>query len=188
MIVIDTAMLLLFLSPVAAPPLDPVTQQPILFAKERMEFLVKTLEQKKTRIIIPTPALAETLVHAGAALESYMEILSKRAVFRIVSFDTKAAIELALMTRKAHDNGDKRGGINAPWAKVKFDRQIVCIAKAYNVSDIYSDDEHVKKLGESIGLTVIGLLGCPLPPDLRQADLPMSKEVNNGDETKFKLS
>ena len=153
-----------------------------------MDFLVKTLEQKKTRIITPTPALAEALVHAGAALEGYMEILSKRAVFRIVSFDTKAAIELAVMTRKALDNGDKRGGINAPWTKVKFDRQIVCIAKAYNVSEIYSDDEHVRKLGESIGMTVTGLIGCPLPPDLRQANLPLHEEGNNGDETTLRPS
>lgn len=188
MIVIDTAMLLLFLSPIATPPLDPLTKQPILHAKERMEFLINTLDQKKTKIIIPTPVLAETLVHAGAALEGYMEILSKRTVFRIVSFDTKAAIELALMTRRALDNGDKRGGISAPWAKVKFDRQIVCIAKAYNVSEIYSDDEHVKKLGESIGLTVIGLLGCPLPPDLRQAELPIGEEAISGGEAEFKLS
>lgn len=187
MIVIDAAMLLLFLSPVAAPPLDPATGQPITYAKERMEFLVKTLEQNKTKIIIPTPALAEVLVYADAALADYMDILSKRTVFRIVSFDTKAAIELALMTRKAIHNGDKRGGIDAPWAKVKFDRQIVCIAKAYNVSEIYSDDEHVKKMGESIGLKVIRLLDCPLPPELRQADLLLHEKGNDGEEAEFKL-
>ena len=170
MIVIDSAMLLLFLSPVAAAPLDPSTGRPIEHARERMELLVKTFEQRKTKIIIPTPALAEVLVYAGSAIDQYMEILTKRTVFRIVSFDTRAAIELALMTKKAIDGGDKRGGINAPWAKVKFDRQIVCIAKAYGVSDVYSDDEHVKKLGESLGLKVIGLLDCPVPLEMMQTN------------------
>lgn len=169
MIAIDAAMLLLFLSPVASPPLDPVTRQPIDHAKERVEFLIKTVEQRKTKIIIPTPALAEVLVHAGSALDQYMELLTKRSVFRIVSFDTRAAVELALMTKKALDGGDKRAGLSAPWAKVKFDRQIVCIAKAYGVAELYSDDEDVAKLGEALDIKVIGLASCPLPPEPRQA-------------------
>lgn len=89
---------------------------------------------------------------------------------------------------RAADTADKDHPACVVGAKVKFDRRIICIAKAYNVAEIHSDDEHVEKLGESLGLTVVGLLVCPLPPDLRQPDLPTPKEINSGNETTFKLS
>ena len=171
MIAVDSTTLLLFLSPIAAPPRDPITNQPIPFAKERVEYLVRSVEQRKTKVIIPAPVLSEVLVHVGSALDRYMDILTKRTVFRIIPFDVRAAIELAIMTKAALDSGDKRGGVDAPWTKIKFDRQIVSIVKAYGVSEVYSDDFGVKKFGEAAGLTVTGLLSCPLPPEMRQGTL-----------------
>ncbi len=31
------------------------------------------------------------------------------------------------MTREAMDSDGQRGGVEAPWAKIKFDRQIIAI-------------------------------------------------------------
>ena len=42
--------------------------------------------------------------------------------------------------------GNKKDGSGEPWAKIKYDRQIVAIAKVIGASAIYSDD------GESNGL------------------------------------
>jgi predicted nucleic acid-binding protein len=165
LIAIDSSLLLLFLSPLARPPQDPTTGEPIPQAHERVQQLIKKLDASKTKILIPTPVLSECLVHAGAALEGYLAVLQGQAVFRIAPFESKAAIELALMVRKAIGNGDKRGGINAPWAKLKFDRQIVAIAKVEGVSALYSDDPDIKHLGAACDIEVRGIADCPLPDD-----------------------
>jgi hypothetical protein len=69
------------------------------------------------------------LVRAGDAGPEYLDILNKSASFRIVPFDQRAAVEVAAALREAIDAGYKKGGTQSPWAKVKFDRQIVAIAK-----------------------------------------------------------
>jgi hypothetical protein len=85
-------------------------------------------------------------------------------------FDTIAAVEAALMTRAALSTGDKRGGLGAPWAKVKFDRQIVAIAKVARATMIYSDDADVRTLAAAENIPVIGLAELPLPA---QPELPL---------------
>jgi hypothetical protein len=47
---------------------------------------------------------------------------------------------------------------------VKFDRQIVAIAKVYKAHTIYSDDEDVKALAENAAMKVIPSWELPLPP------------------------
>ena len=119
MVVFDTTTALLLLRPGTKPPLDPATGAPIEQAEARMALLVETLEKARTRIIIPTPVMSELLVYAGAATAELVARLTRSSTFRVAPFDTRAAIELAVMTRAALDQGDKRGGIEAPWNKVK---------------------------------------------------------------------
>lgn len=146
MVVIDASMLLLFLSSTAPAPSDPLTKQEIPFCRERVDYLIKSLSESRTKILIPTPALSEVLVYAGSAMAAYMEKINKASAFKIVPFDTKAAINVALMTRIAINEGGKRGGIDAPWAKIKYDRQIVAIAQSEGASIIYSDDGDIYRL------------------------------------------
>ncbi|MDA2934247.1 hypothetical protein MYX82_07875, partial [Acidobacteria bacterium AH-259-D05] len=47
---------------------------------------------------------------------------------------------------------------------VKFDRQIVAIAKVENAHTIYSDDDHLKSYGEKVGIKVVSVSDLPLPP------------------------
>ena len=110
---------------------------PVEHARERIDHLVKELEQSRIKIIIPTPALSEILVRAGTAGLAYLDRLNTSAAFRIVSFDQRAAVEVAAMTRDAMATGNKRGGAQGTWAKVKFDRQIVAIAKVEGANIIY---------------------------------------------------
>jgi hypothetical protein len=133
MVVFDATILMLLLRPNAGQPTDS-SGQPITQVQERIAHLLQTLEKNRTRIIIPTPALSEVLVRAGNAGPQIVETLGRSAVFRIVSFDSLAAIEAAAMTRAAIDSGDKRGGVDAAWAKVKFDRQIVAIELQFETS------------------------------------------------------
>ena len=157
MVVFDATMLMLMLRPNSGIPLDS-NNTPVSYVQERIAHLVQTLERRKTRIIIPTPALSEVLVRSGTAAPQIVETLNRSAIFRISPFDSLAAIEAAVMTRAAIDAGDKRGGAVGIWAKVKFDRQIVAIAKVARASAIYSDDSDVRTLALAENISVIGLV------------------------------
>src|SRR6266508_6306805 len=105
MVVIDATNLLLMLRPGTPVPAG-AGGVSIDKPKERIEHLVQQLDKTKTKIIIPTPALSEALVRAGAAAsQQIVEHLQKYSVFRIEPFDTRAAIEVAAMTRSARDGG-----------------------------------------------------------------------------------
>jgi predicted nucleic acid-binding protein len=172
MVVFDATMLLLFLRPSSGRPTDSVGK-PIEQIEERLAALVQRLERTKSRIIVPTPALSEVLVHAGNAGPEIVETLTRSTVFRIVPFDALAAVEAALMTRAALKTKDKRSGLNAPWAKVKFDRQIVAIAKATSATMIYTDDSDVRTLATAEDIPVTGLAELPLPPEKVQTELSL---------------
>jgi predicted nucleic acid-binding protein len=174
MVVIDATNLLLMLRPGTPVPAGPGGVS-IDKPKERIEHLVQQLDKAKTKIIIPTPALSEALVRAGAAAsQQIVEHLQKYSVFRIEPFDTRAAIEVAAMTRSALDSGKKRGGSEATWAKVKYDRQIVAIAKVCGATTIYSDDGDIRTLASGARINVVSLADLPLPPEKAQLDLELT--------------
>ena len=171
MVVIDSTTLLLMLRPDTPVP-NGRDGSPIERPKERIEHLVATLEKQKARLIIPTPALSEALVQAGSnGSHEIVQYLQKFDVFRIEPFDTRAAIEVAAMSREALSGGNKRGASSAPWAKVKYDRQIVGIARVHAATAIYSDDGDIAKLGKQAGIKVISLADLPLPERSPHLDL-----------------
>ena len=121
--------------------------------------------------MIPTPALSEVLVHANEAGPEYLEILNTTRCFRIEPFDQRAAVELAAMTRQALREGDLRAGTQATRAKLKFDRQIVAIARTQNQTTIYSDDQDIATFAKPLGLEVIPVHALPVPPEDAQRRL-----------------
>lgn len=172
MVVFDSTTALLALRPGVRPPLDPATGKPVENAEARIANLIETLGEERTQIVIPTPALSELLVGAGAGASELVSRLTRSATFRIAPFDTRAAIELAEITRTAIGSGDKRGGVDAPWNKIKFDRQIVAIAKVAGASAIYSDDRDLRTFAEQQGIVVVALADLPVPSAARQTELP----------------
>lgn len=138
--------------------------------KAKLEHLITELQRKKTKIVIPTPALAEFLARAGKARDAYYDRLATAAVFKIGVFDGRAAMECALMLDAALTSGDKRANAKT-WAKAKFDWQIVGIAKVANAHVIYSDDGDLARLGARHGLEVIKTDDLPLPASARQGKL-----------------
>jgi predicted nucleic acid-binding protein len=172
MVVFDATMLLLLLRPESGRPVDS-SGKPIEEVQARIAHLIQHIERARIRVIIPTPVLSEVLVHAGNAGPEIVEKLTRSTVFRVVPFDTLAAIEAALMTRAAIGAGSKRSGMVAPWAKVKFDRQIVAIAKVAKATMIYSDDADVRALATEEDIPVTGIEELPLPPAKRQQELPL---------------
>ena len=130
---------------------------------------------------MPTPVLSEILVRAGqAASQKIVEELNRLAVFRIEPFDARAAIEVAAMTRSALDGtGKKRGKATGVWAKIKYDRQIVAIAKVAGATTIYSDDADIRSIASAEDIPVIGLADLPLSDETMQGDLFQHQETES---------
>lgn len=174
MVVVDSTVLLLLLQPSAGVP-STAGGQAISLPAERVAHLVAALEKSGDHLMIPTPVLAEVLVRAPAGkTHEIVEELNKSSVFKIVSFDALAAIEVALMSRAALDGGRKARSSDADtFAKVKYDRQIIAMAKVARATAIYSDDKGLRTMAEQAGIPVIGLADLSLPPSSTQFPLPL---------------
>ena len=149
-------------------------------ARERVDYLIDQLSDAGEKIIIPTPALSESLVYAGPAGSEYLAILGKQSCFRIASFDTRAAIEAAAMTLQARQRGQPKGD-DAPEskAKIKFDRQIVAVAAVEGATAVYSDDKGLRASAIEAGMQAISLADLPLPPEDPQAALAFPSVPGN---------
>jgi hypothetical protein len=163
MALFDNTFLCLLFHPTAKPPLDS-SNNPVARCQERIDFLVTKIEEAHQKIVIPTPALCELLVIAGPKYVEYLNEINGRACYKVADFDQRAAIEAALRMADALKAGDKKSGILAPHNKVKFDRQIVAIARVENVGTIYSDDHDMKTLADQCGIRVVRVEDLPLPP------------------------
>jgi hypothetical protein len=154
MVSIDAGFLGLFLHPAAKPASDPATGLPTVQARERVEQLIDDLDAKRERITIPAPALAEFLVLAGDDGPQFLSEITLRSNFYIQPFDQLAAVELAAMELLARKRDSKRSPLpeTVPWQKVKFDRQIVAIAKLHRAHTLYSDDGDVRAIAEDVGI------------------------------------
>lgn len=171
MVIFDANFLLLLLDPDIDVPIDPSTGQLLTRAKDRVEHLISTLSAQRETIGIPTPVIAEIMVHAGQAGPNYLATIGNSSHFRILPFDLRAAIEVAAMTSSAISSGDKKEGSIAPWQKVKIDRQIAAIGIMERASTIYADDEGVIRLAKAAGLTAVSSWNLPLPPENPQGNL-----------------
>jgi ribosomal protein L20A (L18A) len=169
-VIFDTTFLLLLFDAEAKVGTHPDTGKPVDHARERIDGLIKTFERDKIKIGIPTPALSELLVGAGTSLNEYMNTISEASCFKVVSFDEKAAVECALLGSKEL-KGDGKKDPNATKAKLKFDRQILAIARAENIDTIYSDDDHLAKLSARHSITVKKIHEVDVPDEAKQGKL-----------------
>jgi predicted nucleic acid-binding protein len=158
-IIFDASYLVVLLHPNPAPARDR-ENKPVSQFKERVAHLVATMDASDDIIGVPTPAMSEVLVRAGAGREKYVSILSDRWKFQIISFDTRAAIEAAELVAAIKAKGERWD----TWAKVKFDIQIVSIAKAEGATIIYSDDRDIENYAKRFQIKVIRICDLPLPP------------------------
>jgi len=149
------------------PTPDGVDGKPVQAAKERVQYLVKRLNKEKAVIVIPTPALSELLtIVETKVIPTILKELEKSTRFRIESFDTKAAVEAALLTRDAIAEGKaKKDSLQSNWSKIKFDRQIVAIAKASGCDTLYSDDSDMEIHCKRAKLELVRTADLPVPPE-----------------------
>ncbi|HLI10936.1 MAG TPA: PIN domain-containing protein [Alphaproteobacteria bacterium] len=186
MVVFDTTCLLHLLDPNLGAPLNPQTKSPVGQVHARVKYLVERLHENREKIIIPAPVLGELLILAERAGAEYFAKIDKSAAFKIEPFDSRAAVELSIITAGAIKAGDKKAGSTATIAKIKFDRQIVAIAKVLGASTIYTNDENLTKFAEANGLTAVAVWDLPLPEQERQAtfwDVPEGEQNGELGET-----
>lgn len=170
-VVIDTSVLLALLNPAIRLPADPETGQPITRSTERIAYLIQRLE--KSSLLVPTPVLAEILARAKEATQGYIDTLKSQKVISIAAFDQRAAIEAGLLLGDAlaavvPDNQDKRA--------MKFDIQILAIAKVNGADQIISTDDKLLRRAERLGITAIHLSQLPLPPSPPQLALALPEQ------------
>jgi predicted nucleic acid-binding protein len=163
MISFDAAVLSIAIDPKARVPVDFRTGKPIPFARERVDAVIASLEQEGEVVLIAAPALAEALTTVAPKAIEITERLESVTSFRIRPFGKKEAIEIALRTHSALKAGDKREGVDEPWQKVKYDRQIIAIAKTEGATAIYSTDKGVHEHARLWGVTPLHLGDIPVP-------------------------
>lgn len=148
---------------------DAVAKQETPRLQERIDLLLTQLSKSRNTIIIPTPALSEFLTKVDVAI---LEKIHATTSFMVAPFDERAAIEAAEMTKNAIRESDKRNPVvGATWSKIKFDRQIVAIAKVEGAEAIYSTDPEVEKHARKVGVPCYGITDLPIPPSV-QGTLP----------------
>lgn len=118
-------------------------------------------------------------------------MLRNRYKFVIMPFGIKAAIEaselIALLVAETKQPGET-------WAKVKFDVQIVAMAKAEeSLTMLYADDKGVVKNAKRLNIPVTRICDLPLPAftpapirfevDLGQSELFERRETNDPETT-----
>ena len=159
MIIFDASYLVVLLHPSPAPAKDR-TDKPVSEFKERVAHLVSMMDVTNDVIGIPAPAIAEVLVRAGTGRAKYVTILSDRSKFQILPFDSRAAIEASELIAAIKSNKESW----ATWAKVKFDIQIVSIARAEAASVIYADDKDIENYAKRFKIPVMRICDLPVPP------------------------
>ncbi|MDF2097506.1 type II toxin-antitoxin system VapC family toxin [Aquibaculum arenosum] len=166
----DNTFLSLVLNPDTRPTPNPATGEPIAHCKERVEALINDLSERGDTVIIPTPCFSELLC-AVPDLEKAVAEINQSAAFDLAPFDERCAIDLAEIVRNAIAAGDKKSGVRAPWDEIKFDRQIVVIAKVNGARTLYTDDYNQSEFAKQIGLNVSHTWDLKLPPEYAQTGL-----------------
>lgn len=133
--------------------------------RAKLDHLIEELQKQRTKILIPTPALTELMVHAGKAREAIHQKLSGSSLFQISPFDSRAAMECALLLEAALNTGERR---QLTKTKFKFDWQIIAIAVSHDAVAIYSNDADIARYGKRANLNVINADDLPLPASALQ--------------------
>lgn len=164
MIALDTSVFIYLINPNSAVPIDPNTEKPVVDAAGKVRLLISDLAKRGTKLLLPTPVLAEALVNTGVSASSYLEAIRKLSVFRIVGFDDRAAVEVATLMGQHWNGRLKSMRDQVSRHRIKFDLQIVAIAAVNNAKEIFSDDPGLKAISAIANISCRGIADLPSPP------------------------
>jgi hypothetical protein len=118
--------------------------------------------------------------------QGILEIVARSKFFRIAEFGERAAVEAAALTREALAHGEKCGPTTeADWGKVKFDRQIIAIARVVGANIIYTNDGQLARQAQADRMEALSLDQLPEPPVSPQLEMrlePIEPESSSDDD------
>lgn len=129
----------------------------------RIRGLIEETRTKRGRLIVPSPALAEFAV--GARDEEIGFIIGQQ-IFQVALFDAKAALECGFLIRDLFSRGDKKDR-----HKIKFDLQILAIAKSSGVDRLITNDNQLRNRAGQLGIQGVDIFDLPVPPKELQRKL-----------------
>ncbi|MDI9408241.1 MAG: type II toxin-antitoxin system VapC family toxin [Candidatus Pacebacteria bacterium] len=91
-----------------------------------------------TRIVIPTPVIAETYIKNGLVAEQFIKKLRASVNLEIAPFDERAAIEFSRLYPLINRNRQKEEETKI---KTTMDNQILTICSLYQVATLLTDDK-----------------------------------------------
>ncbi|MBL0129276.1 MAG: PIN domain-containing protein [Flavobacteriales bacterium] len=144
----------------------------------RAKALLALLAEEKAIIIIPAPVLSEILMRVPAA-EHGKIVNFITARFRVPPFDAAAAAIAAQIRQKLMSEGEfKKIQKSSTREVVKFDIQIIAIAKLHGAKTIYSEDRGLKNAAEGWGggvkVSAMPNVGVQVPM-FHEDDLPAER-------------
>ena len=127
----------------------------------RAEALVGYISNGKGTVIIPAPVLAEYLIGIDKEHQiTHINMINGKSCFEIYSFDEIAAYECANLPTLQEL---KQLDLNLIASKIKFDRQIVSIAKASNIDEVWTHDKNIFEICKREGIVVKSLADISVP-------------------------
>ena len=161
MAVLDATFLIPLFDRHANAPIDPSTRQPIADAHNRVRSVIRHLSKQKERIIIPAPALAESIVKISRKKRSkVVSRIEGISGMEIVPFTKKHAIEFAeIESKTGHWSSSSSNR-----AKMKFDRLILAMTIAEIESILFTDDEEFSNRAREQRIKVYSLRQIPRYP------------------------
>lgn len=183
-IALDATTLSILLNPKARLPVDPATNLPIDLGRERILGFIAQAEKERRKFVIPTPATAELLTAIGPTSADYIRIVNRKAVFEVRSFDEVAAVELAFLNRDIFASLDAKNGLE-PWQKMKFDRQILAIAKVAGCEKIMTEDGGLANRARLCDIEPISIAELPIPDSAKQGELKLEdhEDIPEGEKS-----
>lgn len=144
--------------------------------KAKLDNLFQEVSSVKGKVILPAPCLAEFLVRTDDSTSDWLAGIERKRSFQVVPFDRRAAFECSLLDRAALAQGDKKGGRQDAWQKIKVDRQVIAVARANNATHLISDDVGLVASARRTELIVRSLTDLPLPDSAKQIALGLDEE------------
>ncbi|WP_097084071.1 MULTISPECIES: type II toxin-antitoxin system VapC family toxin [unclassified Pseudomonas] len=162
-IVIDTNVLVQIMQNESSTDLHhPETGEVVDRLFERAAALVEHVDTVGGLVVLPAPVLSEYLFGvARQSFQSHIDVINSVKSIEVAPFDQLAAIECAMLVSDAEQ---KEMDPDATKAKLRVDRQILAIAVAAGVSEIWTHDKGLMKKAKSVGLSVKCLADIGPPP------------------------
>lgn len=132
---------------------NPANGQIISNVDLRSKALIDLIELNKGVILIPTPVLAEYLLGIEREMHfQHVNLINSMKCFEISPFEEISAMECALLPTLKELRQMSKESCTAN--KIKFDRQIIAIAKATNADEVWTHDKGIYDKCKELNLSV----------------------------------